>query len=297
MMLSTGLDPEILAIADGEITPAEFFAPPPTRGEDGVLNPISFDNAAMEMRPLHSPSLHTLVHRVMALRRRGEAMMRLARMRGLIHSTTHLSYAPASTLRAADMSLESVQTFGCSPSNAILDDYSSTRTTPHCNASESPIRSAGFHIHQEIADPSTHQMAVALLDGYLGLQDVIVNGWSGWQRQSQMRRLSLGYGRAGEYRLRPSPSGTFILEYRVMSPWPLSRHNWTGWAISTMKAICLLPPMRMLAILDRFPHREKITHAINHGDFHTATALIHLCRKAWRVKENEVCLPTLSMMR
>ena len=282
----TGLDPEILAVAGGHIVPAEFFMPPPTRDAEGTLNPMSFDNAATEIRPAHDEDLKVLTGRTHHLMRRARANMVYARKRNKVPWNTEFSFIPASRIRESAMSLESVSKFGCSPSNRVTDDYASIVVVPHLTANETRVRSAGFHIHQQLADPTIVQAAVAVLDGMLGLVDVLANHNMRWDVHSRLRRITLGYGTAGEYRSRVI-NGATILEYRTMSPWVLSSHNRVMWAAGTMSAVCSYSMDALLSILDRFPDRHRITRAINGADAAVAKVLLNQCYDAWHITEKE----------
>lgn len=272
--MNTGLDPEVLVVSGEYIVPAERFMPPPTRDENGVLNAMSFDNAAVEMRPEHSTDLAVLINRTYILYRRARLMMRAARLRKLLPRNSSFSLVPALKLRDEELELDSVKEFGCSPSMVLDEDFGAQEVSPLCSAEKTNIRSAGFHIHQELADPMSYQLAVGILDGVLGLTDVVVNYSQGWQENSRLRRLHLGYGKAGEFRVRPAMSGTNILEYRSLSPWPLGAPRHILWATTAMREVCRLSLDEMLDVLDAFPLRAKIVQAINECDVSTARGLL-----------------------
>jgi len=73
--MNTGLDPELLTLNDGYIVPASYFLDAPERDTDGALPSISFDNAAVEIRPEHSDDLgmDTLALAMFAVARREES--------------------------------------------------------------------------------------------------------------------------------------------------------------------------------------------------------------------------------
>ena len=279
--MNTGLDPELLTIYKDTVVPASYFLDAPERDANGKLNSISFDNAAVEIRPEPSGVLDTLVSNTGRLMHEARARMRLARRRRQIPSESRLSLIPAAALFPTARFIKSVRTFGCSPSQTILDDYGVSTTKTLCDPDDTPFRSAGFHIHQELSHPDTEQPAVAILDGLLGLTDVLMNDKLGWLRASKIRRFILGYGRAGEHRARTVSSGCRVLEYRVMSPWPLLDAKHILWATSTVKSVCENPIDTLLNVLDHYPDRAHIIEAVNNNDPVLAKQLQYTCRAAW----------------
>lgn len=279
--MNTGLDPELLTLNNGYIVPASYFLDAPKRDANGILNSISFDNAAVEIRPEQSDDLDILADNTDKLLHKATVYMRLARRRQKIPPNSELSFIPAARLNASTRFIKSVGSFGCSPSQTVLDDYSVRTTELRANPSTTAFRSAGFHIHQELAHSDTEQPAVAILDGLLGLTDVLVNCQQGWNTASKIRRVDLGYGRAGEHRVRTVPSGHKVLEYRVMSPWPLANAKHILWATSVIKEVCESQLDTLLSVLDAYPDRFKITNAINHIDLCGVLQLQELCKATW----------------
>ena len=280
--MNTGLDPEFLTLnTDGYIVPASYFLEGPKRDANGALNEISYDNAAVEIRPKESQNLSELTSNTEALLYEARVLMRLARKRKQVPSGSELSLVPAAKLHPASKHIKSVSTFGCSPSSTVLDDYSSCTTVLRGKAGNTTSRSAGFHIHNELSYYDTVQPAVAVLDGLLGLKDVMVNGRYGWKDAADIRRNELGYGRAGEHRVRMVESNAFVLEYRVMSPWPLGSAATILWATATMKAVCEVPLETLLTVLEKFPRRARITEAINTNNRAYAMFLHKLCANEW----------------
>lgn len=282
--MNTGLDPELLTMGGDFIVPAATFLDPPTRGVNGTLNPLSYDNAAVEMRPTHSTSLTSLVANTGLLLRKATLKMRLARMQERIPPDSYLSLIPAGELHPDARKLKSVNTFGCSPSLIVGDRYHAYIKANNYPARSGPMRSAGFHIHQELTYPNTSQMVVPILDGLLGLMDVIINHRMGWAAADKLRRSILGYGRAGEYRTRFSLKGRTILEYRTLSPWPLSTPKNTLWVVSVMQEVSKESRKSLLAVLEDFPKRLKITDAINSSNHKAALTLWTACNQVWEDK-------------
>lgn len=277
--MNTGLDPELLTLDKGLIVPAEFFLDSKAENEH-----LSYDNAAMEIRPNQSDNLKELVGNTFGLLHMAEVKMRLARRRHQIPPGSKLSYIPAAMLPSKVRNLSSVRTFGCTPSQVVLSDFSTHTQKVSCP--NVPFRSAGFHIHQELVRTGTVQAAVAVLDGLLGLTDVLMNHKAGWTYASRVRRKELRYGRAGEYRLRKVNSGRDVLEYRVMSPWPLSHRKYVGWAASVMKSVCECPLDVLVDVLDHFPSRKLITKMINHdiNDYPWVSTLSKTCGESWKAR-------------
>jgi hypothetical protein len=282
LSLNCGLDPELLAMSNGFIVPGELFVPPPIRDKrTGEWNSLSYDNAAVEMRPYHTTSTAKLVKGTTYLLRRANQYLQHAIEGGTVPSDTKFSFAPASMLDNEGASLKSVTTFGCSPSQMVKPDYSTMDIAPSAVAAETRIRSAGFHVHSELVDPLSGQAAVALLDATLGLTDVVMNRQNGWCEASRMRRQELGYGRAGEHRIRIVATGKTVLEYRSLSPWPIAHGNTMAWAIDTMRSVCALNTDRLMSTLNRIPARNHIMDAINDSDAVSAKALLSLVKPIW----------------
>lgn len=280
--MNTGLDPEVLVLNGDSVVPASRFLGPPERDEQGVLNQLSYDNAAIEMRPTHADRVEDLTKGLGVLFHTAHATMRLARRKGQIPSKSKIKFIPAAHLSEADRELETVSRFGCSPSILLDNDYASRNVIPLRSGGETLVRSAGFHIHQEIQDPESTQAVVAVLDGFLGLLDVMMNHRNGWDDASRLRRLHLGYGRAGEHRIRRVTSGALVLEYRSLSPWPLSNPEYIKSLLYTVRTISNQSADTLLTVLNDFPDRKEITSAIDTSNYRAAARMIRQCRKAWR---------------
>lgn len=272
--MNSGLDPEILAICDGRIIAGERFVPAPMRDAQGVLNPLSYDNAAVEMRPMHNSSARKLVKSCLQLMYNAKRHLADAIKDGRVPAMSQLSMAPAGVLADGDQVLPSVMGFGCSPSHMVMPDYSSIQTVPYVSASETPIRSAGFHIHCEIENPEAAQAVVAVLDCILGLRDVMGNTKAGFAAQSRMRRMELGYGRAGEYRMRIVASGAHVLEYRAMSPWILANPLGMVWSINVMRHICSMPTSDVISLLSKMPNRSSVMDVINECSYSESQSML-----------------------
>lgn len=279
--INSGLDPEALVLdGDGFIIPASRFLPPPTRQYGERLNHVSYDNAAVEMRPYHTSRTSRLTARLGSLIHSVMTDLGVAMQRGYVPRHAYLSLTPAGRLRDEDRDLESVSQFGCSPSLTLTDDFTSLTTVPDVSADETDVRSAGFHIHQEIPAMGTSLAVVGVLDGLLGLLDIRVNDRLGLLDASRMRRLDLGYGRAGEHRIRRGTHSS-ILEYRSLSPWPLANPTLTAYVITLSRQVCRLSRVQLLRILNDFPDRRRITRAINGGNPYAAAALHSRCVAVW----------------
>lgn len=281
--MNTGLDPELLTLTGNNyLVPASLFLPAPERDKRGVLNPLSYDNAAAEFRPVHGKTVNKLVNRLSDLLTRGQNKLKNARRDGRVPASSAMSLVPCGLLADHHRRLPSVMNFGCSPSWRLDDDYMSHEVRPHVSALDTPLRSAGFHIHTEIHD-SNSQMIVAVMDGLLGLTDVILSHQLGFFSESRARRLTLGYGMAGEYRTRLTSNGmTEILEYRTLSPWPLVSPDTTVRVLHTARAIASQPIPVLMGILGSYPLRSDVAKAVNECDLAAAEALLPECRLAWR---------------
>ena len=283
--MNTGLDPELLTLSQGYIVPASHFLDAPERDPNGLMNNISYDNAAVEIRPEHSENLETLADNTGQLMHEATVHMRLARRQQKIPQQAVMSLIPAARLQQSERDMESVSKFGCDPSQTVTADYSLKTTVLLSTPENTAYRSAGFHLHQELSHPDTEQPAVAILDGLLGLTDVVMNQRYHWTASSSIRRVTLGYGRAGEHRVRSVPSGRKVLEYRVMSPWPMAERSHVLWTTKTIKDVCECQMDTLLNVLDGYPDRPLITRAINHGGA-SQKATLELqaaCNNAWRL--------------
>jgi len=261
--MKTGLDPEVLVMtSDDYIIPASDFLPPPTRDSNGILNPISYDNAAIEIRPKESASLKSLTKNALVLFRDAKQHVKRATYSALIPWGCKISLAPAGHLSSDYVNYESVKTFGCSPSKVVNNDLTIDISFPKLGPDDTTVRSAGYHIHQEVKCPEGIPLIVAILDATLGLADAVVCIRK-WRKASLMRRLTLGYGVAGEHRVRTSPTGNFILEYRTMSPWPIANRRSIKWTTHIMKRICIMDLSTLFTIYEDLPDRSEITEAIN----------------------------------
>lgn len=277
--MNSGLDPEALLVSRGHAIPASLFLPAPTRMKHGALNHLSFDNAAAEFRPQHSHRVGRLTARLWSLVRSAHAHLAFAKLMKLVPQDAFFSIAPAAPLKHDQRHLESVSTFGCSPSQMLDNHYAPHVSVPKLSADETPIRTAGFHIHQELPYPTT-QAAVAVMDGLLGLQDVLINDWLGFGPESRQRRNLLGYGRAGEYRTRLVDTQQ-VLEYRTLSPWPFLSPDLTIRVLKLSREICSQVPNTLLDVLGAFPSRSDITSTINYHNPTVAQKLLVECQAAW----------------
>lgn len=277
--MNTGLDPEILLIAQDRIHPAEYYLPGPVR-VNGKLNQLSFDNAAAEFRPEQSGQPSKLVARLRALVRQAVLRLKTAMVQNKVPVTARWSLAPSGQLMEQHRALYSVSRFGCSPSSCLMDDYGTQEVVPFANASQTVYRSAGFHIHQELPATTSIETSVAVLDAILGLADVLINAKLKYLSESRVRRMTLGYGRAGEFRSR-AIGGVRILEYRVLSPWPFMSPRMTESVILLTRSICAQPESVHMKALDNFPDRVLIARAINNCDPQAAAELHAACWNTW----------------
>jgi hypothetical protein len=279
--MSIGLDPEFF-IVDGShhIVPAEKFL-------DSAEGDVAFDNAAVEIRPEQSSCIQGFLSNVRETFHHAMMKMRLARLQGRIPSTSHLSLTPAARLRAGDMNLPSVQQFGCSPSLVVEKDGSLSHTTAQVDPLGFAYRSAGYHVHVGVAYHTTPEALAnitALADVFVGLVDVMMVGLASrsWVRGSQIRRLAMGYGRAGEHRVREIPARAEwanpikVWEYRTLSPWPLSHPLWSWWAQSAVRHCQIYGnhynnPLG--ALKPKLPNRSEVVDVINNCDLAGAREL------------------------
>lgn len=277
-----GLDPEVLVL-DGEdrVVAASHFLGGPG---DGEPPPISFDNAAVEMRPYPFRSSQRLTEETGRLFRHAISKTNLAAHWDLIPKGARISLTPCAPLRDIDRAEKSVNTFGCSPASIVTVNHKPLQVKPFVSAEKTALRSAGFHIHRQL-DPRLNTSAmvtISVLDGLLGLLDVLVNQKGGYTDAARKRRRILGYGRAGEHRFRRTEAGEAILEYRTLSPWPLAAPQGVRYVTSVMNSVCSVPFDQLIVVLDSFPPRGSIMSAINDSDYKTALRLWAQCMNAWQ---------------
>ena len=293
--MSTGLDPEFFVLDPaGFIVPAEKFIDSAADGEARVV----YDNAAVEVRPFAGSCLEGVGNNTTVVMRDAYRQMRLARLQGRIRPNSEISLVPAARLRKADMKMLSVQEFGCSPAKSLGADMTITTVKPIVDPTEIRWRSAGFHVHQSFGDnwskayfTNAAKDSTALCDALIGLVDVQMVYLAGHAQQSCIRRQDIGYGRAGEFRIRPyadnADTSTYvsrregygIYEYRTLSPWPLSHPIWSWWAASAVRQCCLTEGRG--AIIKKLPDRSEIIDVINSCDFKGADKLWRASLRAW----------------
>ncbi len=278
-MPQSGLDPEFLVLdGDGMIIPASLFI----KDKSGT---VIYDNAAVEIRPDHNSCLETTTENTQYELWTAHKAMKTAWVKGKIPSRSAVTFAPSARLRKEHKDLPSVSEFGCSPSKVLNPDMTASVSRCQVDAQSTPYRCAGFHVHTTADqycyeyEPDPENMVelftkrIALCDATVGLVDVLMNHLAGWDEQSKVRRETLGYGKAGEFRIRMHERETWdgeyyeympIIEYRTLSPWPLSHPMWTWWAQSAVRHCMARASIknvdRTLAML---PDRSEIVDAIN----------------------------------
>lgn len=125
---------------------------------------------------------------------------------------------PKSELRS-----KQAKQFGCDPDYCI---YTGDQNPKPLNASESNLRSAGFHLHCGYDSPEIDRSlrALAYFDAYLGLPSILID------KDTQRRTL---YGKAGCFRLTD-----YGFEYRTLSSYFLKDEKHLRWVfIQALKAI------------------------------------------------------------
>lgn len=277
-----GLDPEFLVVdGEGYIVPAEKFLDTGDPEAD-----VAYDGVAVEVRPRPSRCLAGFGANVRELMWAAMRQYRLARAQGRIPRDARPTFAPLAMLREEDLMLKSAHTFGCSPSLVLQSDAKSlVDTTPHVDPFEYHGRSAGFHVHYDLGRAASTNIApmmrdegkwlsylrhpIQLLDTYLGLLDVMMCHRAGWTEQSRARRLTVGYGVAGEFRVAKSGGEWRRVEYRTMSPWPLSHPMWTWWVQSAARYVIAKIPGTFVPPL---PYNE-VQKAINECDNEAAQSM------------------------
>jgi hypothetical protein len=206
--------------------------------------------------------------------------------------------------------------FGCAPSFVRMPDGTVRQSAPKISPNAIPIRSAGYHLHlgnpgydeyeeddRDYYTPhrqnhfsvsqSTVNKAISRIfrtpegqldlvqtcDLMIGLPSVL---FERQYEQGRWRRMTLGYGRAGEFRL---PKHGF--EYRTLSMWPLSSPVWTWWAH------CAIRDAYRVAAAGLDLHKgidmAAVAEAIDQHKFELASELWTTVRKRlWRLTEQKL---------
>jgi hypothetical protein len=282
--VSVGSDPEFFVVSKqtGKPVPASRL------GFKSVtrLNPcnerpddhVGYDNACVELQPRYRTCLqgaNGCVSRVLhwALQR----------------AEKHKCFARFTPIMKFDMAdiaaTPTTHEFGCSPS-FVVEDGIRTMNEPRVEPLETNLRSAGYHVHigkpnisEEIRrnmnlnsglvrshdfldDETNHPMLAQTCDLVAGLPSVLLTRNS----DEAIRRETLGYGRASEYR---SPKHGF--EYRTLSSWPLCSPVWTWWAHASVRdavSICVYN-VDLPSKIDM----QKVAKAINEVDIELAAEM------------------------
>lgn len=271
-----GLDPEVfITDRDDHLIPAEAFIPNSAKTNE----PAVFDNGAVEIRPAATNCVIALMGNVRETMWKATSYWRLARLRGEVDRQSRFNFAPAVPLDLEHLhQYESLIEFGCAPS-LVLEANGNTITHQSYADPGIPWRSAGFHVHstlhhQDDDSVTTEQVIeglppfIEVMDALVGLVDVVMCGEAGWTEQSRIRRLQMGYGLPGEFRVRQRNNYSCIVEYRTLSPWPLSHPIWAYWACYAAKDVFRSGWGRawVSELAERLPDRAEIVRAITECD-------------------------------
>lgn len=235
---SMGNDPELFVKMGNRIIPAEKILVKQHKS-------IKIDNAAIELQPGPKECLQE---------QNKEIAKSLAVVRNVLKasefSKAHISLRPVEQLRTEDIdNFRSVCLFGCQPS-LIFDGQNLRISKPNVNPRKVKYRSVGYHVHVGSERPeyfSDYNYAsdspwlkqaqilhttegrvrlVQMCDLFVGLPAVLL------ERDSRVpiRRQTLGYGQAGEFREQPHG-----FEYRTLGSWPLLHPMWGWWANAAVR--------------------------------------------------------------
>lgn len=309
---SVGLDPELLILdGDGNIIPASLIIPTSATDDEEKL---VHDNAAIEIRTTPDVCLEVQGDNLRSTIIEAYRAFRLAKLRKKINPSATISYVPSAPITEEYLfhpDHEELHQFGCSPSLVLDEKLQLNASSPDCDPMEVRHRCAGFHMHIGFpvvsplrpifpADPDAESVVspnemidyilprLALVDIYVGLVDVMMCGYMGWEEQSRIRRSLMGYGKPGEIRLGDVHScRNARMEYRTLSPWPLSHPMWTWWAQAAFRQIMLQPISNVAAMLKNAPDRSEVIRVITECDVKAATTL-------WQRAVDNWCGITLS---
>lgn len=270
-----GNDPEILVMRRGNILPAELLF----GGEKEFTPLVRRDNAAVEFNFPANPCIQTVNEQI------GNCFTDFVSLLKEVGIRTHIdrvSFRPTEEVNPKDLDrFRSLTEFGCNPSLVCFaGDVNESR--PRVNPRKILHRSVGYHIHlgsrlpEDFARSDARYRVANLLhsndrirlvqmcDLFVGLPAILMER----DERVPLRRSTLGYGKAGEYREQPHG-----FEYRTLGSWPLVHPMWTWWANGAARDAFQIVYNNLddqfLSKMDM----QAVANAINTGDLHAALPL------------------------
>jgi hypothetical protein len=300
--VDVGNDPELLIKVGNRVLPSEAILSKKHRL-------IKVDNAAIELQPGPRQCLQEQNKEIsFAL----EAIQKV--LKGSPLKTARISLRPVEQLRVADIQkYTSVQMFGCQPS-LVYDGRNLDISIPDVDPMQVRYRSVGYHVHLgsrlpktlklDHVGPSSILMQIAnilhttegrvrlvqMCDLLVGLPAVLLER----DPRVTIRRKTLGYGKAGEFREQPHG-----FEYRTLGSWPLYHPMWGWWANAAVRDALHLVVYNQDEEVKHGINMSEVAEAINSNNLDQALVLWHKVKKnlkaiviAWEKATHEKGLNT-----
>jgi len=265
--IKMGNDPELFIKSGNRLLPSESIIKSKHRT-------VKVDNAAVELQPGPSHCLqmqNKFIASALAVVKKILIDQDLA--------ATHISVRPVERLRLEDIDKYStVCAFGCQPS--LVYDGDGLRTSaPTVNPRKVRFRSVGYHVHIGSSKPGTDYWEykharekrvcnllhttegrvrlVQMCDLFVGLPAVLMER----DNRVPIRRKTLGYGKAGEFREQPHG-----FEYRTLGSWPLLHPMWGWWANGMVRDCLNLVFNDLDTDIRKSINMTKVAEIINEGN-------------------------------
>jgi hypothetical protein len=276
-----GADPEAFIV-----TPRDAVRPAKKIVGKKAIGNVIWDNVAVEFQPTPASCSMYLVDNL------GEC---IHRFRQRLHAAPvrkdyKLDLRPAMKVSKDALKYDGY-IFGCNPSFTFSEFGEIIPSAPKVDPKETQWRSVGFHIHcslsgisrgyyqpatgpsapvsadkplsmERIRESEEYQAAaVGLFDLFVGTVGVLFENRFGWRDEAIMRRSTIGYGTAGEYRM-----PVWGIEFRSLSSWPLLHPAFAHMVFVMARDVLNMVRHRVQDyILPAIP-REQVVEAINNCD-------------------------------
>jgi hypothetical protein len=293
-----GNDPEIFVMRQERLIPSEKFL--------DQTNTVKVDNAAIEFQPGPNTCLQSQNHSIAINLKIIRDQLISKKMEDVI-----ISLRPTETLEREDIfKCPSVCLFGCQPS-LVFDGTHLRRSVPIADPMVVRHRSVGYHVHVGSPTPECYKNTiyngqperivantlhttegrvrlVQLCDLMVGLPAVMLER----DERVPIRRKTLGYGQAGEFREQPHG-----FEYRTLGAWPLKDPMWAWWANACVRDCLQFITWDQDLALKQNINMIKVADVINEGNLAGAVEIWHQVKKNlqpiidWAEKETGNIVP------
>jgi len=278
-----GNDPEMFVMREGRLVPSETFL--------SQTQTVKVDNAAVEFQPGPNTCLQSQNHSIALNLKIIRDQLATKKMEDII-----ISLRPTETLEREDIAkCPSVCLFGCQPS-LVFDGIHLRRSVPVADPMVVRHRSVGYHVHMGSSPPEFYKekiwdghpertvtnilhttegrvRLVQLCDLMVGLPAVMLER----DERVPVRRKTLGYGQAGEFREQPHG-----FEYRTLGAWPLKDPMWTWWANASVRDCLQFITWDQDPALKQNIDMSKVAEIINDGNLAGAVEIWHQIKKNLR---------------